>query len=418
MQNRIAYLVSRYPAISHTFILREVLALRRRGFEIHTASINPPDRPSDQLTQEEREEAANTFCIKKAGPWRLLSAHLRAAFTSPVRYASGMRHAMRLGGMDPRSALYHFFYFVEAVALGDWMKRNRLEHVHVHFATPAATVALLAGYACGIEFSMTVHGPDEFYEVNHFHLTEKLHRARFVCAIGRYCRSQLMKLSPATDWSKFEISPLGVDPDVFRPMPRMQNAQEFQLICVGRLVSAKGQAILMQAMGLMRDDRQHVRLTLVGDGPDRAALEQMAADLKIADLVHFAGAVNQDHIRRLYQQADAFVLPSFAEGIPVVLMEAMSMGIPCISTAITGIPELISSGTEGILVQPSDPALLAEATNLLQKSPALAARIAYQGRAKVCHDYNLETNVDRLAEIFDRRLNGTRQPALRAKVTA
>jgi glycosyltransferase involved in cell wall biosynthesis len=161
-----------------------------------------------------------------------------------------------------------------------------------------------------------------------------------------------------------------------------------------------------------------VRLTLVGDGPDRAALEQMAADLKIADLVHFAGAVNQDHIRRLYQQADAFVLPSFAEGIPVVLMEAMSMGIPCISTAITGIPELISSGTEGILVQPSDPVLLAEAINLLQKSPALAARIAYQGRAKVCHDYNLETNVDRLAEIFDRRLHGTRQPALRAKVTA
>jgi glycosyltransferase involved in cell wall biosynthesis len=146
-------------------------------------------------------------------------------------------------------------------------------------------------------------------------------------------------------------------------------------------------------------------LTLVGDGDDREMLHKMARDLHLADRVTFAGAVNQDRIRELYRSADAFVLPSFAEGIPVVLMEAMAMELPCISTTITGIPELITSGVDGILVPPSDCEKLAEAIALLKHSPALAARLGRQGRRKVTNDYNLNKNTERLAEILHRRIH-------------
>jgi glycosyltransferase involved in cell wall biosynthesis len=418
MKTRIAYLVSRYPAISHTFILREVLALRRRGFEIHPASINPPDRCRDAMTEEEQREASATYYIKSSGLSRILMAHLRVLGASPLRYLAGLFYALRLAGSDLRAWFYHFFYFVEAVALGDWMQRNQLKHVHVHFATPAATVAMLTGHICDIEYSMTVHGPDEFYEVGRYLLAEKIRRARFVCAIGRYCRSQLMKVSEPEHWHKFELSPLGVDPELFRPVPQEKTADEYRLICVGRLVAAKGQAILLEAISRLRQNQHRVSLTLVGDGPDRAGLERMTSELGISGCVHFTGAVNQDHIRKFYRQADAFVLPSFAEGIPVVLMEAMAMGIPCISTAITGIPELIDSGSEGILVPASDSDLLAEAIALLKDRPEVAERFAVQGRQKVCRDYNLEINSDRLAEILHRRLQVPSSVIIKERVIA
>ncbi len=418
MKTRIAYLVSRYPAISHTFILREVLALRRRGFEIYPASINPPDRTRELMTEEERRESDATYCIKTAGLFRILMAHLRVLRASPRRYFGGLFYALGLAGSDLHAWLYHFFYFVEAVALGDWMRRNQLRHVHVHFATPAATVAMLTGRICNVEFSMTVHGPDEFYDVGGYLLAEKIRLARFVCVIGRYCRSQLMKVSEPEHWHKFEISPLGVDPDLFCPAPHEKSADEFHLICVGRLVATKGQAILLQALSRLRQNQHRVSLTMVGDGPDRTALELAASQLGIADCVRFTGAVNQDHIRQFYRQADAFVLPSFAEGIPVVLMEAMAMGVPCISTMITGIPELIASGSEGILVPASDADLLADAIALLMNNPELAARFAIQGRQKVCRDYNLEINADRLAGILRRRLEVPSSTILEEQVIA
>jgi glycosyltransferase involved in cell wall biosynthesis len=404
MSTRLAYLVSRYPAISHTFILREVLALRAKGFEIYPVSINPPDRSMEKMTREEQDEAARTLYVKSAGMGQLLLAHLYTLLRSPLRYLSGLVFALRLGGMDLHAMLFNLFYFVEAVVVGEWMGRKKLKHVHVHFATQAATVAMIAERVFDIEYSITVHGPDEFYEVGRYRLAEKIQAARFLCTIGRYCRSQLMKLSDPSQWSKFEISPLGVNPDLFHPVA-VERTERFRILCVGRLVAAKGQAILLQAVQALQRRGEAVELTLVGDGPDRVLLEKTAQELGVAGCVHFAGAVNQDRIGEYYRRADAFVLPSFAEGIPVVLMEAMAMGIPCISTTITGIPELIASGAEGILVPASDFELLAEAIALLKASPEIAARLGEQGRRKVSIDYNLETNTQRLAEIFRRRLH-------------
>ena len=404
MKIRTAYLVSRYPAVSHTFILREVLALRRLGIEIKTASVNPPDRTAEQMTAEEQVEAAGTFYIKSQGKALIAAAHLRTLLASPGRYLSGLLYALKLGGSDFHAILYHLFYFVEAVVLGDWMRREQLEHVHVHFATPAATVAMIARQCFAIEFSMTVHGPDEFYEVERYHLAEKVRQAAFVCAIGQYCRSQLMKLSDPEQWEKFEVSPLGVDPQVFQPVADKPAGEDYRIICVGRLVAAKGQAVLLQALARMQDASRKTSLTLVGDGPDRALLERVAAQLGILHRVTFTGSVNQDQIRDLYRQADLFVLPSFAEGIPVVLMEAMAMEIPCVSTTITGIPELITSGAEGLLVPPSDSEQLAAAIVWLRLSPDFARSLARKARLKVIRRYHLQKNTTRLAAILRRRI--------------
>ncbi|MBX7219086.1 MAG: glycosyltransferase [Blastocatellia bacterium] len=401
---RMAYLVSQYPAISHTFILREVLQLRAQGFEIAVASINKPDRLPEKLTQDETNEAARTYYVKAAGLGGALWAHFKTLLTHPLGYVRGWWFALRLGGTDLKACLYNFFYFVEAVMVGVWMQQRALRHLHVHFATPASTVGMIAARIFPISYSITVHGPDEFYDVTLYRLREKIQAASFICCIGTYSRSQLMKLSPPSQWDKFEVSPLGVNPDLFAPQAFREVPQLFEIICVGRLVAAKGQYTLVSVCETLLRQGHQVRLRLVGDGPDRAGLEAMVQARGLENTIVFEGAVNQDRIRELYANADLFALGSFAEGIPVVLMEAMAMEIPCVTTHITGHHELIRDGVDGVLVSPSDVAGFAAAIVRLMQDTALRRRIATAGRVRVMEKYNLEANTRRLAEIFRRRL--------------
>jgi glycosyltransferase involved in cell wall biosynthesis len=399
----LAYLVSQYPAVSHTFILREIHQLRRIGMAIRTASVKPPAPSPQGFTDAELHEAGATFYVKTRGPLRILGDHATRLARGPRAYLSGLLLAFRLAGLDLKAVLYHLFYFGEAVAVGEWMRRNGLRHLHVHFANAAATVAMLIEKTHGFPYSMTVHGPDEFYDTGFYHLREKVEGASFICCISRFCRSQLMMTSSPDHWEKMEVCPLGVDPEAFQPRERALGS-EFRVLCVGRLTPAKGQAVLLAAVAKLVERGRRVHADLVGDGPDRSALERQAARLNIAGNVTFHGAVNQDRIAGLLAHADAFALPSFAEGVPVSLMEAMAMEIPCVSTAIAGIPELIQSGEEGILVPPSDPDLLAAAIEALIEDPELRLRLARAGRRKVIESYNLRANTERLAAIFERRL--------------
>lgn len=400
---RLAYLVSRYPAISHTFILREVQTLRQHGFDIHIASINPPDRPPAAMTAEEIAESANCFYVKPAGVTGAFTAHWHTLRHRPLSYVKGLWYSVRLGGLDVKRILYNFFYFVEAVMIGHWMQQRQLTHLHVHFATQGATVALITTHIFPVHYSITVHGPDEFYNTHEFMLTEKIHHAQFICCISYFAQSQLMALSPPSCWDKFEISPLGVDPARFSPRPPRPTPTPFHILCVGRLVPVKGQAMLLAAVTHLVHAGRQVRLCYVGDGPDRDGLMQSVQQEELAEVVEFAGAVNQDAILDFYRQADVFVLASFAEGVPVVLMEAMAMEVPCVTTHITGIPELIEPG-QGLLVPPSDVDKLAAAIARLMDEPALRQSIAKQGRAKVLQHYELQRNTLRLGDIFRRRL--------------
>jgi glycosyltransferase involved in cell wall biosynthesis len=251
---------------------------------------------------------------------------------------------------------------------------------------------------------MTLHGPDEFYDEKGQYLAQKIAAADFIICISNFARSQLMMLSPHIFWNKFIVSRLGVDPQLFSPPPEKTAKEFFDILCVGRLTPAKGQHILIDAVERLTQQGRRVRLRLLGSGPDEASLRKRVAQNRIVDYVIFEGAMNQDRIRTFYAVADLFCLPSFAEGLPVVLMEAMAMGIPCVSTQITGIPELIRNGTDGLLVAPSDLDALVEALAKLMDDAALRERFSRNGRKRILQQYDLRRNVKELARHFAERV--------------
>lgn len=400
---RLAYLVSRYPAVSHTFILREVNTLNAQDFDIHVASVNDPDRSSEQLTDTERSAAEHTYYIKRDGVLGALRAHIATLFTRPWAYLQGLGFSLYLGGLDLQKLLYCGFYFIEAVMVGQWMQQKGLQHLHVHFASQAATVGMLVKRVFGCHYSISVHGPDEFYHVDAQMLREKLLAADLVCCISYFARSQLMALSTPEHWHKYEILPLGVDPDLFQPRPCRVHPEPFEILCVGRLVPVKGQLVLLNAVHSLLQAGRQIRLRYIGDGPDRSALENAITQNALHEHVVLEGIVTQDRIRDFYQQADIFVLASFAEGVPVVLMEAMAMEIPCISTRITGIPELIVEGT-GLLVKPSDEVELAAAIAQLMEDAVLREQMGKAARQYILDHYHLGENTMRLGEVFRHHL--------------
>jgi colanic acid/amylovoran biosynthesis glycosyltransferase len=400
---RLGYLVSEYPGVSHTFILREVLGLRRLGFQVEVASINRPYHALQRMTLEERAETAATHYVKADG-WRgALVAHLQG-LRRPHTWLRGLGQAIRLGGWDLRRQLYSFFYFTEALMLARWLRTHQIDHLHVHFATAAANVGLILKQVSPMTLSMTVHGPDEFYDAKGEWLDEKIAATDFIVCISQFARSQLMKLAPAQHWHKLAVCPLGVDTEHFRPLAKQASTETFRLLCVGRLAPAKGQRILIEACRLLRERGRAFQLELVGDGPDRPELEAAMQTYGLQGQVRFRGALNHDEVHGCYRAADAFVLPSFAEGVPVVLMEAMASGVPCVTTRITGIPELIRHDCDGLLVTPSDVEALAEAIERLIDDPDLRQRLAASGRDRVQKNYQLDRNIERLADLFYQRL--------------
>ena len=377
-------------------ILREVRLLRKH-FEIFTASVRAPDRPLDQLSEEERDEAARTFYVNPGGAPAAIVSLLSALFTGPVRFIAALWYALRLAAGRPRQTALNVAYFAQAAIVSRWMRRKQLTHLHTHYSS---TVALLAHKLSGIEMSMSVHGPDEFNDPAGFWLREKVAACKWVRAISYFSRSQLMKSSKVEDWKKIEVIYMGVDPETFSARPFRENPQPFEVLCVGRLAPVKAQHVLVAAIDQVRRAHPSVLLRLVGGGPDRKHLEAEAARRNLGDHVVFHGFTPQDKLDALYRQADIFALPSFAEGVPGVLMEAMALEIPCVSTWITGTPELISNGVDGLLAAPSDVDSFASAICRLIEDPELRRRIGAAGRQKVLAKFDLRKNSDRLAEML------------------
>ncbi|HET8707089.1 MAG TPA: glycosyltransferase family 4 protein, partial [Pseudomonadales bacterium] len=370
-----------------------------RGFDIATASINPVDRPLEKMTEQEKAEATNTFFVKPQGMQGALRAAWQTLMVSPVAFFRGLLLALKMGRADIPRTLYCLFYFAEALLVGQWMKQKGLTHLHAHFGNQGSTVAMLVAQTFPIQYSLTIHGPDEFFDVQGQYLKEKVQAAKFVCCIGYYAQSQLERLVDYSLWNKFFVSPLGVDPSRF--LPRTEpDSDHFEILCVGRLVAAKGQHVLVSAVEQLAREGRAVHLRLIGAGPDTESLNTRIKNQHLEECVTLEGVVNQDQIRNFYAQAHVFALASFAEGIPVVLMEAMAMEIPCVTTNITGIPELIESGETGFLVIPSDVDGLANAIRKLMDDKVLRLRVGKAGREKVLRAYDLNKNIDKLAGIF------------------
>lgn len=398
----IVYLSSEYPAISHTFIFREVQALRKLGFAVKTASIRTPGNVSIMTPEEQADDAA-TFHIKDCGFFAWTSAHVTLKLSALSAYTKMFGSALSYWRKGPLTLFKAMAYFVEAGVLVHWMRKMGARHVHVHFANPAATVALIGAASGLIEFSLSVHGPDEFYNINQDLLPEKVKRAVFARCISFYCRSQLERVMEYRDWEKLHIVRCGIDTTKFAPRPDPKN-EVVQLLCVGRLVPAKGQHVLLRACNTLKKQGVPFHLTLVGAGPDRESLETLAQSLGMANQVTFAGAVGQGEIHAYYDKADIFVLPSFAEGLPVVLMEAMGKGIPCVTTAITGIPELVRDGVNGVLVPASDSEELAARLQRLIEDPALRRDLGKAAREIIVAEYDVLRNCEGMAALFKKYL--------------
>ncbi len=401
---KLLYLLSQYPAVSHTFFLTEIRELRKLGIAIEVASINRPDRPLLSMPEEERKETEKTLYIKSAGvAWAVWIA-AKTLMRRPGVFVRGLLAALRLSRWELIATVFAFFYFAEALILGDWMRIRGHHQLHIHFCGPVATVGLIASAAWGFPYSLTVHGPDEFYDVEKFYLRQKVERAKFILCISDFCRSQLMRVSAPAHWDKMHVVRLGVDPQVFFPKQREREGL-LEILCVGRLVPSKGQLILLRACDLLLARGHSLRVRLVGAGPNREFLEAFAAQKRIP--VVFEGARTHEETRQLLGHADIFALASFAEGVPVALMEAMAMEVPCVSTRIAGIPELIRDGIDGLLVPASSTEALASAILRLIDDPPLRRQLGTSGRRRVRQLYNLSENARTLADVFDQHLLGS-----------
>lgn len=412
---RVAYLCSRYPAISHTFIMREILALRDAGFDVQTFTVRRVP-PNELLTELDRAESARTRAILPAGPLRLLVAHLRAFLRRPAGYFRALLESLRDRPPGLRNAVWYMYYFAEAGILADELSRRGIRHVHAHFANVAANVARLAACICDGSWSLTIHGHADFGDPVTSRLRSKIASAAFTACVSDFGRAQAMLQSDPNHWPRIHRVFCGIDPERFQPpadRPREFVAPSpdhpLKLLTVGRLSPEKGHLVLLAALHDLKQRGVPVHCTFVGDGPKRSQLEAEVARHEIQSMVTFAGAIGQDRIADFYATADVFVLPSFSEGLPVVLMEAMASGLPTVSSRITGIPELIRHGEDGVLVSPARPDLLAQAIADLADDPSVRRRMAASARERIVREFDSRVTVRPLVELLRERL-ANREP--------
>ncbi|MCR9126517.1 MAG: glycosyltransferase family 4 protein [Rhodobacteraceae bacterium] len=394
---KIAYLTGEYPRATDTFILREVQGLRALGAEVITCSVRTTP-PSQHVGPEQKAEAAATFKVLDTArrPLTLLRCHLQA-LRAPRRYFDALRLAWRTAPPGLRNLLFQMFYFAESAVLAAHLREAGVTHLHNHIAKSSCTLAMIASAMSGIRFSFTLHGPDIFFEPYHWRLDEKIARASFVACISDFCRSQAMAFSPPDHWSKLRIVHCGVEPDRYAPGPR---AARPTLLFVGRLAAVKGVPVLFDAMADVIAAHPDVHLVLIGDGPERASLERQCARMGLSAHVTFAGYRSQAEVATALSETDIFVLPSFAEGVPVVLMEAMAAQVPVVTTRIAGVPELVQDGVSGLLVPPGAVAPLGEALRALLADADRRRAMGASGREKVTADYVSAQEAGKLLALF------------------
>jgi glycosyltransferase involved in cell wall biosynthesis len=378
---RVAYLINQYPKISHTFIRREIEALERAGVAVSRFSVRR--NPDPVVSAADEEEAARTTVLLDAGAIGLAFGLLRAFLAHPRAFLGALALAFRTGRRSERGHLRHIVYLAEACLLLRHLRREGLRHVHAHFGTNSADVAMLCHALGGTSYSFTVHGPEEFDKADLWHLETKIARAAFVVAVSSFGRSQLYRHASPAHWSKIKVIHCGVDSSFLEAAPSPVTAAP-RLVSVGRLSEQKGQLLLIEALGELHKRGRAFELSLVGDGELRPEVELAIARLGLGSKIHLVGWANEAQVRQLMLEARALVVPSFAEGLPVVIMEAMALGRPVVSTYVGGIPELLQNRRSGWLIPAgSREALVAALEEVLSSSPEALATLGAAGRVRV-----------------------------------
>lgn len=403
-QIHLAYLCSQYPAVSHTFINREIQQLENHGVKVSPFSMRPGSI-LDGATDFEVAQMADTWVIHKQSLLTILWAMPWAFFKGPIRFIAAFFYALQLQQFRPRECLWALFHLLEGCMLAREMKRRGINHVHVHFANSEAAIALYAHKACGIQYSFTLHGPDCFYNMVLGNFEAKVAHAAFIVTISHFATGQVVRVAGVESMKRMDIVRCGVDPERYTPLARTASTDDvFNIVCTGRLTPTKGQALLVDACKTLSDEGRDFRCVFIGGGDDFEPLKQRVQDYGIGDKVSLTGPLPQDGVRDHLQKAHLFALPSFAEGVPVVLMEAMSMEIPCISTRVGGIAELIEDGVNGYLVHSGDADGLASRLRDAMDHRQQLPKLGEAARQRILEQFDVRKSGARLAEIFKRRL--------------
>jgi glycosyltransferase involved in cell wall biosynthesis len=399
----VVYVVSEYPATSHSFIRREIASLRDLGVAITTVSLR---RARNLISAADRLEDGTTIAIRPARFSTLIRSHLAAVRHSPGAYLRTMNFAVRRRGNSPRSLLWQFLYFGQAIVLWNLCRASGTSHIHSHFANSGSDVGRLAkAFAnfSGAEWvwSFTMHGSAEFLDVKAYGLGRKVEDADFVICISDYCRSQLMWLVDPKHWRKLFVVRCGVPvSEIGTVRPRDGRLRVLKVLCVGRLIGLKGHALLIQAGRILSERGINAEIRIAGDGPMYDRLKALAHEQSGGSQVRLLGATSEEDLHEQYAWADVFCLPSMMEGLPIVLMEAMARGVPVVATDITAVGELVQEGRSGLLVPPGRADAIADALERLALDPDLRRRLSLEGRTRVQSDYDIRGSARQLASHF------------------
>jgi len=396
---KVAYFINQYPKVSHTFIRREIAALERLGVQVDRLALRGWDA---QVTDtEDVAERARTRYVLQGGIASLLLDGLVDALRRPRRMWRGLRLARSMSRRSERPFPYHVIYLLEASRVARWMQASGAQHLHAHFGTNSAEVAMLAHELGVASFSFTAHGPEEFDKPEALGLAAKISRAAFVVAISSFGRSQLCRWVPGSQWPKIDVVHCGLEADFFAGAQEVQPAPVARLVCVGRLCEQKGQLLLIAATELLARQGVDFELVLAGDGEMREVIEQAIAASGLTGRVRITGWISSAQVRDELLASRALVLPSFAEGLPVVVMEAMALGRPVISTFIAGIPELVRDGREGWLIPAGDvQALAAAMRGCLEADAQCLLTMGQAAYARVRERHLIDASAARLKQLF------------------
>ncbi len=398
---KIAYFVNKYPAVSHSFIRREILELERQGMAVERYAIYcEADTLQDPLDKQEYER---TRYIKSQSPFTLVAIILGIIFSHPTSFLRALIVALTEGRRGDSGIIKQFLYLLEGCVLARWCRDASVEHVHAHFGTNPAAIARYAWMITGIGYSFTVHGPDEFDHPQGLLLREKIRDARFVNAISSYGRSQLMRWSDYRDWARIRVVHCGLDQAFLHDSPDSGTTKPTRgLVCVGRLSAQKGQLLLIEAMARLRERGLEPELILAGDGEMRGEVEALIRQHGLTGQVRITGWIDSATVRDLLEKSSAMVLPSFAEGLPVVIMEAFACRRPVLTTYVAGIPELVQDGINGFLFPAGSVDAIADAIErLLALSPDEQSRMGEAGRTAVLERHDIRTEMQKMRQQFE-----------------
>ncbi len=398
MSARIAYFVNQYPRISHSFIRREILALERLGFDVQRVALRGWE--GNLVDAVDRCERAKTRYVLREGLPALLWAVLRVLSTAPARFAGALALALRMGWRAERPLAYHLAYLAEACRILPWMREFGAIHLHAHFGTNSAEVAMLARALGGPPYSFTVHGPEEFDKPQFIGLGEKVRRAAFVIAISSFARSQVQRWVEHSHWPKIRVVHCGLEPE-FHAQAAVPPPARRRMVCIGRLNEQKGQLLLVEAASRLASRGIEFEVVLIGEGEMREEIDALVERLGLQDRVRLTGAIGTDEMVEEILKARALVLPSFAEGLPMTIMEAMSLRRPVLTTSIAGIPELVQPGKHGWLFPAGSVEALVEAMEMVLDLPVdeLEA-MGEAAHARAVERHSVDVEAAKLAILF------------------